>query len=209
VREALPDVPAYVTDALHAGLALDPSRRPPSAAAFAQLLGAAPAPERGRSLAASVGSPRRPAAVLEAVARAAAGIFDAAAASIALERPDGGLRFEAAWGAGADEIVGVELEAGAGIVGSVALGGRPLAIADCRADPRFASAVAAGTGYVPHTLLAVPLRLGERVIGVLELLDRRDGEPYRDADAAGAQHLATIAAAALGEAASQTPTVAG
>jgi GAF domain-containing protein len=91
----------------------------------------------------------------------------------------------------------------------VALGGRPLAIADCRDDPRFASAIAAGTGYVPHTLLAVPLRLGERVIGVLELLDRRDGEPYRDADAAGAEHLATIAAAALGEAASETPTVAG
>jgi GAF domain-containing protein len=147
--------------------------------------------------------------VLEAVARAAAGIFDAAAASIALEQPDGGLRFEAAWGAGAEEILGVELEPGAGIAGSVALGGHPLAIAECRSDPRFASAVAAGTGYVPHTLLAVPLRLGDRVIGVLELLDRRDGGPYRDADAPGAEHLATVAAVALGEAASETPTAAG
>ena len=207
VGEALPDVPGPVTDALHAGLALDPARRPPSAAAFARLLGAAPAAERGRSLAASVGAPQRPRAVLEAVARAAAGIFDAAAASIALERPGGGLRFEAAWGAGADEIVGVELEPGTGIAGSVAVVGRPLAIADCRADPRFQAAVAAGTGYVPHTLLAVPLRAGERVIGVLELLDRRSGEPYRDADAHGAEHLATIAAVALGEAERETPTV--
>jgi hypothetical protein len=207
--EALPDVPAHVTDALHAGLALDPARRPPTAAAFARLLGAATAPQRGRSLGASVASARRPRAVLEAVARAAAGLFDAAAASIALEQPGGGLRFEAAWGAGADEIVGVTLPAGAGIAGSVALDGRPLAIADCRNDPRFAAQVAAGTGYVPHTLLAVPLRLDARTIGVLELLDRRDGEPYRDADAPRAEHLATIAAVALGEAEDEAATMAG
>ncbi len=206
LAEALPDVPAHVTDALHAGLALDPSRRPPSAAAFARLLGATTGPARGRSLGASVASARRPRAVLEAVARAAAGIFDAAAASIALEQPGGELRFEAAWGAGADEIVGVTLPAGAGIAGSVAARGRALAIADCRTDIRFAAQVAAGTGYVPHTMLAVPLRLGGRTIGVLELLDRRDGEPYRDADAPRAEHLATVAAVALGEAENEAGT---
>ena len=49
---------------------------------------------------------------------------------------------------------------------------------DCRNDPRFAAQIAAGTGYVPHTMLVVPLKRGGEPIGVLSMLDRRDGGPY-------------------------------
>jgi GAF domain-containing protein len=39
-------------------------------------------------------------------------------------------------------------------------------------DPRFAKGVAEETGYVPKGLMAVPLLNEERVLGVLEVLDR-------------------------------------
>ena len=49
---------------------------------------------------------------------------------------------------------------------------QPLVIEDVTRDPRFASDVAADTGYVPKGLMAVPLLHEERALGVLEVLDR-------------------------------------
>ena len=38
--------------------------------------------------------------------------------------------------------------------------GEGQAVPDCRNDPRFAAQIAAGTGYVPYTMLVVPLKRG-------------------------------------------------
>ena len=61
---------------------------------------------------------------------------------------------------------------GTGIAGWVLATTTPLIIEDVQNDPRFARDVAAGTGYVPHGLMAVPLLYDERALGVLEVLDR-------------------------------------
>jgi serine/threonine protein kinase len=185
-------VPARVVPALRAGLHPDPNQRPPGVRAFAELLGVEPAPLEGRPLAAGV-------AVLEEIVRAAAGVFEAAAASIALAEPDGSaVVFQASWGAGADEILGVRRARGEGLAGAAFESGEPMAMADCRADPRFSVALAASTGYIPHTMLLVPLRRDGKVIGVLSLLDRRSGEPYGAADIARGEMFADVAAAAIG-----------
>ncbi len=70
----------------------------------------------GASLAQSLQEPpTRRANLIEAVVRTAAGVFEAAAASIALiDRTTQELVFQAAWGAGAKEIVGVRLPPGVG-----------------------------------------------------------------------------------------------
>ena len=79
--------------------------------------------------------------------RTAAGVFEAAACSIALiDRTTGELVYQAAWGAGAKEIVGVRLPPGTGIAGAVVASGEGDAVPDCRNDPRFAAQIAAGTG---------------------------------------------------------------
>jgi GAF domain-containing protein len=49
---------------------------------------------------------------------------------------------------------------------------QPIVIEDVAEDPRFAKGVAEETGYVPKGLMAVPLLHEERVLGVLEVLDR-------------------------------------
>ena len=193
-------LPPHLTAALRAGLELDPARRVQTAGAFARSIDAPFQGGAGAPLALSAAESSRPRSLLEELVKAAAGVFDAAAASIALvDGTTRQLRYEAAWGAGAERIVGVRLAPGEGIAGAVALSGAPVAIAECRTHPQFAAAVAEGTGYVPHTMIAVPLRAGRRVLGVLGILDRRDGRPFDATDAARAEHLAVLALAALDE----------
>src|SRR5581483_3770098 len=82
------------------------------------------------------------------------------------------LVFAAVVGEGEEELHGLRFPAGTGIAGWVLSTQTPLVIEDVQKDPRFARAVAEGTGYVPKGLMAVPLLDEERVLGVLEVLDR-------------------------------------
>jgi hypothetical protein len=198
LRERFPDVTPEVDEALRAGMEFLPERRIATISAFASALGRPLDEYAGVSLARSVSGPEAPPSLLKAVVRTAAGVFDAAAASIALvEGTTGELVYQAAWGAGADEIVGVRLAPGAGIAGSVVESGEPTYVAECRTDARFAAAVAAGTGYVPVTMLVAPLQRGRHTIGTLSVLDRRDGGAYGAEDVSRATLFAELAVAAL------------
>jgi GAF domain-containing protein len=193
----LPDAAAHLATPLAGALALDPAARTPSASELAAALGDGTMERRGVSLAASVEDAPASRPLLEAIVRTAAGVFDAAASSIALTTDDGSTRYVAAWGAGADEIVGVVLPAGTGVVGSVIADAKAEAIEACRSDGRFAAAVARRTGYVPHTMLLVPLLADGRAIGALTVLDRRDARPYSVADIPAAALFADLSIAAL------------
>ena len=59
----------------------------------------------------------------------------------------------------------------------------PGGAATAASDPRFAAQIAAGTGYVPRTMVVVPLMRAGQPIGVLSVLDRRDGGFYSSSDA--------------------------
>ncbi|HEU0236796.1 MAG TPA: GAF domain-containing protein [Candidatus Limnocylindrales bacterium] len=125
--------------------------------------------------------------LLRSIAEATVALFDAEAASIALVDPDGRLRFRVAAGDQGAGVVGLVVEPGEGIAGFVLATSQPIAISDVATDPRFDREAAAATGYVPRSLLAVPLESGDRVIGVLEVLDRRGGNAFdlRDVSLAG------------------------
>jgi hypothetical protein len=199
LAETVPGVTPELEQTLRSSLEIIPERRIASVQAFAAALGA-PLTDgsEGASLALSVDQADAPNSLMEAVVRTAAGIFEAAAASIALvDRHSEELVFQAAWGAGAREIVGVRLPPGMGIAGAVVQSGEGQAVPDCRTDPRFAKQIAAGTGYVPHTMVVVPLRRGSRIMGVLSVLDRRDGSSYGPADVMRAELFAELAVTAL------------
>jgi len=49
---------------------------------------------------------------------------------------------------------------------------QPLVVDDLTADTRFSREAAESTGYVPRGIMAVPLLVDERALGVLEVLDR-------------------------------------
>jgi len=120
--------------------------------------------------AAMLGSPD---ALLSSIVEAAARIFGAAAASILLvNEVEGELEFKVAFGAGSDDLAGVRIPLNQGIAGYVAMSGQPIAISDVAQDTRFNQDFARSTGYVPRSILATPLLAGERVIGVMEVLDK-------------------------------------
>ena len=113
--------------------------------------------------------------LLRSITAAAQHLFNAAACSLALlDEAEEELVFLVASGAGADEVAGMRVPVGRGIAGWVVTSGQPIAIADVRRDPRFAADVAQTTGYVPRSILAMPLQTEERMVGVIEVLDRRE-----------------------------------
>ena len=117
--------------------------------------------------------PRSNDGLLKSIIEAAARIFDAAAASILLvNEQQNCLEFKVAFGAANRDLVGLKFPLDKGIAGYVVLTGQPLAISNVRQDARFNQDFAKSTGYVPNSILAMPLRSGERVIGVMEVLDK-------------------------------------
>jgi GAF domain-containing protein len=99
------------------------------------------------------------------------------AASVSIARlDDAELSYEAAEGEGAQNVVGLRLPSDRGIAGYVAHTGQSLVIDDVHSDARFARDVAERIGYVPNSLLAVPIvDPQDRVLGVISVLDRTVG----------------------------------
>jgi GAF domain-containing protein len=117
--------------------------------------------------------------LLQSIVEAAARIFGAAAASIALVlEEEQALEFKVAYGSGDEVVVGQRIPLDAGIAGYVAMTGQPIAISDVRRDPRFEQDFAESTGYVPDSILAMPLVWEGRVIGVMEVLDKVDAPSF-------------------------------
>jgi len=120
-----------------------------------------------------VGSDESLRSLLNAIVEVARSIFAASASSILLlDEATDELVFEAVVGEGEDRLLGTRFPSGTGVAGWVLATGTPLVIDDVRNDPRFASDVAEGTGYVPKGLMAAPLLHEDGALGVLSVLDR-------------------------------------
>jgi GAF domain-containing protein len=142
-------------------------------------------------------SPAAGTAVLRSIVETTAALFGAEAASIALHDPSTNrLVFEVAAGDQGQGVIGLAIDAGQGVAGYVFSTGQPIALADVAADARFGRSTAERTGYVPRSLIAVPLADDDGILGVLEILDKRGdgGFDLRDVELAGVfARQATIA----------------
>ncbi|HKP68647.1 MAG TPA: GAF domain-containing protein [Pyrinomonadaceae bacterium] len=88
----------------------------------------------------------------------------------------GDLRFLAATGAAAPQLMKMKVPAGKGIAGFVISSGQPMAVADVDEEASFYAEVDKATGFSTEMLLATPLSYHGEVIGVLEYVNR-PGEP--------------------------------
>lgn len=112
------------------------------------------------------------------------------------------LRFAAASGPHARELVGLRLKAGSGVVGFVMDNGRALVLDDASQDARHCRDVDALTGYQTRALAAVPVRANDGVHGVIEVINLPAGFAFtrrhiQDLQAVGdalAQRLTTLRA---------------
>ena len=140
-----------------------------------------------RAAAASRLEPPGATAALHSVVEAAAAVFGAEAVSIALHEPESDrLVIRVAAGRAGEGAVGLAFAGSTGIAGYVFSTGQPLAVSDVTADPRFDRATAETTGYIPRSIVAVPILDESGSIGVLEVLDGRSdgGNQLRDLDLA-------------------------
>jgi GAF domain-containing protein len=111
--------------------------------------------------------------LLRSIVEVARAIFGAQASSIfLLDEAADELVFAAVAGEEEQFLVGRRIPSSTGVAGWVASSRTPLVLEDVQADPRFARDVAENTGYVPKGMMAVPLLDEERVLGVLQVLDR-------------------------------------
>ena len=111
--------------------------------------------------------------LLQSVVETARAIFRAEAAPVfLLDEAADELVFEAVAGEGAATLVGKRFPSSTGVAGWVLVTRQPLVVDDVGADTRFSREAAESTGYVPKGLMAVPLLVDERALGVLEVLDR-------------------------------------
>ena len=145
------------------------------------------------------GSEGAHAELLQSVVEVARAIFAARAASIfLLDEATDELVFEAVAGHGETSLVGNRFPSSRGIAGWVLVTRQPIAIEDPASDKRFASEVAASTGYTPGKLLACPLLHGEHSVGVIEVLDPPASRRISAADLDMLGLFANQAAIALG-----------
>jgi GAF domain-containing protein len=119
-------------------------------------------------------------ALLRSTVEVARAIFHAKAASVfLLDEATEELVFEAVAGEGEGELIGMRFPADTGIAGWVLTTRQPLIVDDLSADTRWSRTAAESTGYVPKSMMAVPLLVEERALGVLNVLDRPEESRVR------------------------------
>lgn len=156
---------------------LDKSRLYAEATARARQLAALN--DISRQLVATEGDVER---LLDVVTVSAVDILNAEAGSLLLATEDGSgdLEFRVATGETGQELIGRRLEKGHGLVGQVAETGKPVISNDTTQDTNWQGEVSAG--FKTRSILAVPLIAQDRVIGVLEVINKRDGSIYVEED---------------------------
>ncbi|MEO7793287.1 MAG: sensor domain-containing diguanylate cyclase [Thermoanaerobaculia bacterium] len=97
-----------------------------------------------------------------------------------VDRSRNRLTFLAAFGDKAQLLVGQTLPADQGIAGHVYLSGRAYSSKNVASDEFFDGSIDAETQYRTQSLVAIPIRIGTDVCGVLELVNRRGASSYSD-----------------------------
>ncbi|MCK6624219.1 MAG: GAF domain-containing sensor histidine kinase [Anaerolineae bacterium] len=135
--------------------------------------------------------------VLTRIMEQVEGLLNVEAGSLLLTDPaTGELVFQIALGDKADEIKPFRIPKGEGIAGEVALTGTPLMIANADQDKRHFKKLDQTTNFLTRNILCVPLVLYDQIIGVLEVINKREGN-FTQTDLELLSSIASYAAIAI------------
>ncbi|MCS7281908.1 MAG: GAF domain-containing protein [Anaerolineae bacterium] len=135
--------------------------------------------------------------VLRSLLKTVQSHFHVDAVSVALvDEETRDLVFRFATGAAANEIIGVRLKPGQGIAGWVAQTGVPLMVPVVQQDARWYPGVDEQTGFHTRSVVAVPIRIGTEILGVLEMINPPNGE-LGEEDLKLLMSVAALAASAI------------
>jgi signal transduction histidine kinase len=115
--------------------------------------------------------------LLRRITDAASTITGAGAASIILyDEAAGKLYFQVASNIASAKLRGLDIPLEGSIAGWIVQHREPVRLAHPGEDPRFYNTVAAKTRYPTQSLIGVPLITREKVVGVLEVINKKSGE---------------------------------
>jgi diguanylate cyclase (GGDEF)-like protein len=139
--------------------------------------------------------------ILETIMRKVGELLQPRNWSLLLMEPDQKrLRFDIAVGEGTQLIRGKHLSIEEGIAGWVARTGESILITDAQSDPRFCRRFDEICGFTTRSLICVPMINREKILGVIELVNRIEDGPFSDLDMRALQTLAEFAAIAINNA---------
>ncbi len=107
------------------------------------------------------------------------------------------LFFEMAKGEAGAALQRVRMKKDQGIAGWIATNGEPVVINDVNADPRFFGKVDQEVKFVTRSILGVPLLSRGKTIGVIEVLNKREGHDFSSEDLELLTALAADAAVSI------------
>jgi signal transduction histidine kinase len=121
--------------------------------------------------------------LLEIIMNSAVEILNAEAGSLLLDTEDDtrDLEFRVVIGGAGEDLLGTRISRGKGIVGEVVETGEPIIVNNTADDPRHMQEVS--DEFISKSLMAVPLKAKEGVIGVLEIINKKDGTPFLEEEA--------------------------
>jgi diguanylate cyclase (GGDEF)-like protein len=131
----------------------------------------------------AINSSLKPKEILNAIMEKAAELIKAEGWSVLLiDSSTHELVFEAASGKAGKKLLGMRLKIGQGVAGWVARYGQSLIVPDVSKDPRFYSGVDERTKFQTKSVLCVPMRSQDNVIGVVEVVNKIGGDQFTQDD---------------------------
>lgn len=94
----------------------------------------------------------------------------------------GEIVFEVVLGPVAAELTGKRLPSGTGLVGQAIQSGKPLIANDAKRHKEWFEKTDLQTGFDTQDLLVVPMRVQDRVIGAVEVINKQTGAPFTVSD---------------------------
>ncbi len=135
--------------------------------------------------------------LLQYIIKTAAELLDCEAASLLLyDEKRNRLFFAAATGTEQKKLAQIPVPIEGSLAGTIFREGKTIILNDVSQDPRYFSGVAQQTKFQTKSLLGVPMRIREKGVGVLEALNKREGQ-FSEADERLLSVVASQAAIAL------------
>lgn len=121
--------------------------------------------------------------LLNLILQKAEELMDAEASSVfRIDEEKNELYFMTARGEKGKEVKEIRIPMGKGIVGWVAQHKKPLLVPDVTEDPRWFKGVDKKTKFVTRSIIAVPLFVKGKIIGVAEVLNKRGNKKFNQED---------------------------
>jgi len=120
-----------------------------------------------------------------------------ASSILLLDKKTGELYFEAATGEASGELTRIAVPIEGSIAGEVIKTGKPVIVADARKDPRHYDQVDDITKFSTKSLMAAPLVVKDKIIGVVEVLNKLEEGGFTQEDVDVLTTMADQAAVAI------------